>query len=197
MNRNKIILDLCGGTGAWSKFYKDNGYDVRNITIPGYDVRTYTPPDNVYGILASPPCTEFAVSGARWWKDKDPKLLKEALEIFDACMNMINICTPHFWALENPVGRLKKLRYEVLREPTLIFHPYEYGDAYTKKTLIWGKFNIPEKNEVKPEYMVSKKGYRYSPIARWFSNKEERQKVRSITPHGLAKAFYEANKWPF
>jgi len=57
---NKIILDLCGGTGAWSKSYKDAGYDVRLITLPAYDVRTYIPPDNVYGILAAPPCTHLA-----------------------------------------------------------------------------------------------------------------------------------------
>lgn len=58
-NSNKIILDLCGGTGSWSRPYKAAGYDVRVITLPEYDVRTYVPPDNVYGILAAPPCTEF------------------------------------------------------------------------------------------------------------------------------------------
>ena len=36
--KNKIILDLCGGTGAWSKPYKEDGYNVRNITLPDYDV---------------------------------------------------------------------------------------------------------------------------------------------------------------
>ena len=58
----KIILDLCGGTGAWSKPYKDAGYDVRLITLPDNDVRTYVPPENVYGILAAPPCTEFSIA---------------------------------------------------------------------------------------------------------------------------------------
>ena len=51
----KIILDLCGGTGSWSRFYKEAGYDVRVITLPKYDVLTYQPPENVYGILAAPP----------------------------------------------------------------------------------------------------------------------------------------------
>lgn len=41
---NKIILDLCGGTGSWSKPYKEAGFDVQVITLPDYDVRTYTPP---------------------------------------------------------------------------------------------------------------------------------------------------------
>ena len=40
----RIILDLCGGTGSWSKPYKDAGYDVRLITLPDYDVLTYAPP---------------------------------------------------------------------------------------------------------------------------------------------------------
>ena len=41
---DKIILDLCGGTGSWSKPYKEAGYDVRIITLPEYDVRSYIPP---------------------------------------------------------------------------------------------------------------------------------------------------------
>lgn len=60
-NSNKIILDLCGGTGSWSRPYKEAGYDVRLITLPEYDVLTYEPPESVYGILAAPPCTEFSV----------------------------------------------------------------------------------------------------------------------------------------
>ena len=46
-NSNKIILDLCGGTGSWSKPYRDAGYDVRVITLPEYDVFEYEPPDSI------------------------------------------------------------------------------------------------------------------------------------------------------
>jgi hypothetical protein len=57
----KIILDLCGGTGSWSKPYRDAGYDVRLITLPDNDVMTYKLPDEpIYGILAAPPCTMFS-----------------------------------------------------------------------------------------------------------------------------------------
>ena len=42
-NSDKIILDLCGGTGAWSRPYREAGYDVRVITLPEYDVLTYAP----------------------------------------------------------------------------------------------------------------------------------------------------------
>lgn len=38
MNKSKIILDLCGGTGSWSAPYRENGYDVRVITLPEYDL---------------------------------------------------------------------------------------------------------------------------------------------------------------
>jgi hypothetical protein len=71
-NKSKIILDLCGGTGSWSKPYKDAGYDVRVIDLKtGYDIRLFkAPEETVYGILAAPECTQFAGSGARWWEAK-------------------------------------------------------------------------------------------------------------------------------
>ena len=65
MNKNKIILDLCGGTGGWSKPYSENGYDVRIVTLPENDVRDYVAPKNVYGILAAPPCTMFSLARTR------------------------------------------------------------------------------------------------------------------------------------
>lgn len=49
-NSDKIILDLCGGTGSWSKPYRDAGYDVRVITLPEHDVCTYVPPERVWCI---------------------------------------------------------------------------------------------------------------------------------------------------
>jgi hypothetical protein len=141
-NSEKIILDLCGGTGAWSRPYQEAGYDVRIITLPEQDVRYYKPPRWVYGILAAPPCTDFSISGVRWWKSKDKeKGLMESLSVVAACLRIIEKAKPVFWALENPVGRLKtyigKYRYT--------FQPYEYGDPWTKRTCIWGEHNIPVK----------------------------------------------------
>lgn len=40
---NIIVLDLCGGSGSWSKPFREAGYDVRLITLPDYDVLTYEP----------------------------------------------------------------------------------------------------------------------------------------------------------
>lgn len=180
-NKNKIILDLCGGTGAWSKPYKEAGYDVRVITLPEYDVRDYEPPKNVYGILAAPDCTEFAMSGARWWKSKPAYLLIDAIGIVIACLRIIKKCNPVFWCLENPVGRLKNF----IGDWVFIFQPNEYGADYTKKTCLWGKFNIPVKTPVEP---VNKDYIHKLPPG------PERKKLRSITPQKFAKAFYEANR---
>jgi len=176
----KIILDLCGGTGSWSKPYKEAGYDVRNITLPEYDVRTYIPPDNVYGILAAPPCTHLSSSGARWFKDKGIQALLEALSVVDACLRIIWRCSPVFWALENPVGRLSKY----LGKPLMYFHPY-YGDPWTKKSCLWGNFKIPERNPVIPN---KKSKIHYMPPS------PERGILRSITPQGFSLAFFEANQ---
>ena len=118
MNINqRIILDLCGGTGAWSKPYKDAGYDVRNITLPDYDVRTYEPPENVYGILAAPPCTIFSYARQRYGLPTNEELLV-ALSVVDSCLRIIIVCKPKFWALENPRNKLR--RY--LGQPRIIFN---------------------------------------------------------------------------
>lgn len=178
--RPKIILDLCGGTGAWGKPYKDAGYDVRLITLPEYDVLTYKPPENVYGILAAPPCTDLALSGAQHWKakDADGRTLASIIVVL-ACLRIISYCQSTFWCLENPVGRLRHW----LGSPQLIFNPCDYGDPYTKKTLLWGRFLAPEKTPVKPEYVIAKNGDRYSPVHWHTGGKSARTKeMRSITP---------------
>ena len=145
--KDRIILDLCGGTGAWSKPYLDAGYDVRLITLPQFDVRTYGAPGNVYGVLAAPPCQAFAGSGAQYWpaKDADGRTL-EALSIVDACLRIILVSKPVFWAMENPVGRLRRW----IGAPVMYFNPCDYGDAWTKKTCLWGRFDEPVKSPVEP-----------------------------------------------
>ena len=152
----KIILDLCGGTGAWSKPYRDAGYDVRLVTLPGWDVRWFQYVDEqVYGILAAVDCTHFAGSGAQYWpeKDADGRTL-EGLAIVDACMRIIHVQNPVFWCLENPVGRLRRW----IGPPVMTFNPCDYGDPYTKKTCLWGKFNAPVKTPVEPERVCSQGG---------------------------------------
>jgi len=179
----KIILDLCGGTGAWSKPYRDAGYLVEVVTLPEKDVRFYEfPKTPVHGILAAPPCTVFCIANNRNWRI-DAKLL-EGLSVLDACLRIIKMTKPMWWALENPHGRLQRW----LGLPQFKFNPCDFGDPYTKKTQIWGNFIPPVKrNKVEPKlkkYVDNVKGSRKA---------GGRMEVRSITPPGFAKAFFEAN----
>jgi hypothetical protein len=66
-NPLKTILSLCDYSGSWSKPYRDAGYKVIQVDIKhGQDVRLFEFPGQVHGILAAPPCTHLASSGARW-----------------------------------------------------------------------------------------------------------------------------------
>ena len=71
-----------------------------------------------------------------------------------------------------------------LGKPRMYFQPWEYGDPYTKRTCLWGEFNIPEKREVIP--IDGGKIHRMPPG-------DERAMLRAITPPGFARAFFEAN----
>lgn len=212
-NSGKIILDLCGGTGAWSKPYKDNGYDVRVITIENSffhhdcDVRYYEPPENVYGILAAPPCDQFSYARTN---AKRKRNLANGLEIVKACMEIIwrcqiriqndqQKCPPlKFWALENPFfGSLKWF----LGEPVTIFDPYEFGDGYKKRTALWGYFNKPEKNknwiiknDEKFDQLLMAEIIKLKCPTEDSGLAKNRKRLRSITPKGFAKAFYKANQ---
>src|SRR3990167_5612976 len=104
MIKKRIILDLCGGSGSWSRPYKDAGYDVRLVTLPDNDVFTYAPPVGVYGVLAAPPCTMFSLARTR---AKRPRDFREGMRIVEACLHIIwkvrydNKIA--FWAMENPM----------------------------------------------------------------------------------------------
>lgn len=210
--KRKIILDLCGGTGAWSEPYRKAGYDVRLVTWPDKDVRTYKPPKNVYGILAAPPCTMFSLART---KAKNPRDLKSGMETVIACLKIIWECqyklkSPHaketplkFWAMENPKGLLKRF----MGKPFLEFDPWEFGDEYQKKTHIWGWFNVPKKSVLKPpkgdlalyKSLSPAKRVKFDKlktkeIAPEFYGKLSRQERRAITPAGFARAFFKANQ---
>jgi hypothetical protein len=191
-NSKKIILDLCGGTGSWSKPYKDAGYDVRVITLPDNDVRLFIPPDGVYGILAAPPCNEFSIAKHFHGKGNYTHDFRAGLEVVSACCRVILTCNPVFWAIENPANGLLK---NWLKKPKYIFNPWQYGDNYQKNTALWGKFNIPEPtvNE-KPSGMVKFPMLKSKEIFPEYYGIYTRQERRAITPPGFAKAFFEANQ---
>lgn len=201
----KIILDLCGGTGSWSRPWEKSGYDVRVITLPEYDVRTYKPPVGVFGILAAPPCTEFSVLNCI----AAPRERNEeaGMEIVNACLKIIKECAPDWWALENPRGYLRKY----LGNPTMTFQPWQYGDPWTKATDIWGEFTIPkplyDKWEDVPKLPLytrpgrGKPNFAYLHKSAWeqipqlaFHKPATDAEFRAMTPPGFAQAFFEANK---
>lgn len=196
---NKIILDLCGGTGSWSRPYRDAGYDVRVITLPDYDVRTYDPPQNVYGILAAPPCTEFSrAKGAR------PRDFEAGVSVMSACMRIIWQCriegTLAFWAVENPVGFMRQF----LGEPAYTFEQWQFGDDGIKPTDLWGYFHPPKITvATRPGNLTIRDGHGTSRGRTWSKPKVpeeykhlglDRAAIRAITPPGFAAAFFRANR---
>jgi site-specific DNA-cytosine methylase len=213
-NENKIILDLCGGTGAWSKPYRDAGYEVFALTLPEYDVCRIqlveggillVKADNtiivircadVYGILAAPPCTEFSLAkGAR------PRDFEGAMRVVRACMEVIWHCRTYgklkFWAMENPTGLLRQF----LGKPFFSFEQWMYDDDGIKPTDLWGYFNIPEKIlRERPDSLYYKRngrGYTKNIDAPKRTPQQigmSLAELRAITPAGFAAAFFKANK---
>lgn len=201
----KIILDLCGGSGSWSRCYAANGYDVRVITLPEYNVLTYDPPEHVHGILAAPPCTEFSVLNCEAKPRK--RDFGKGLETVTACLRIIAQCRPVWWAMENPVGYLR----EFMGPPRLTFQPWEFGDPWTKRTDIWGRFTVPPKRYQKWEQVpnklplytrpkrdkpnfayLHKSAQAHIPQLAW-AHPDTDADFRAITPPAFAEAFYLSN----
>lgn len=76
----------------------------------GQDVRLFRYAGRLHGILAAPPCTHLARSGAPHWQRKGEAALLDALAVVDACVRIVVAHSPTWWALENPIGRLKDCR---------------------------------------------------------------------------------------
>ena len=208
---SKIILDLCAGTGTWSKKYKEAGYIVIIVTLPFYDIlKTEIRGEyiifqggnkeplkvrisDIYGILASPVCTMFSLARTR---AKTPRDLRLGMKLVIASLDIIWECRyDHklaFWCLENPMGILRQF----LGKPVFTFDPCDFGDPYTKKTDLWGYFKIPKKNPIILSEDQREKsrtnGRRLPSISEITSSKQTAK--RAITPPSFAKAFFEANK---
>lgn len=186
MPDKKIILDLCGGTGAWSAPYAAAGYDVRNITLPEWDLLDEKTVKhcislNPYGILFAVECTPWCAAAARWWKTRTSDEIYYYSRLLVKGLRIIHGTQPIFWCIENPVGKMRGF----LGDPDYKFDPCDFGDNYTKRTYLWGKFNKPKKKPVKPRG----KNFIWT-----MPEGPERKKRRAITPPGFSKAFFESNQ---
>lgn len=183
--RVPVVVDLCAGSGAWSAPYAAAGYDVVRVTLPERDVLSWAPPTRllehgVRGVLAAPPCDQFSLArnGA-----PTPRDLAKGLGVVAACLRIIALCRPAWWALENPVGLLG----HYLGTPSWVFDPCDYGDPWTKRTALWGSFGEPLRGPfVEPSFGG---GHPCTKTGRPCSHAA----CRAITPPGFARAFFEAN----
>ena len=125
-------------------------------------------------MICHPPCTHLAVSGARWFKDKQ-KEQAQALAFVQMLLDapIEKIC------LENPVSIISSK----IRKPDQYIQPWEHGHGETKKTGLWLK-NLPK---LTPSNIVSGR----EPIVHHMPPGPDRWKLRSTTYMGVAEAFAE------
>ena len=188
------ILECSGGHPEWH--FKKDIFDVLN--------------DKWDMLIAFPPCTHLAVSGApHFEKKKADGRQKAGIDFF---MSMINAPIKRI-AVENPIGIMSK----IYRSPDQIIQPYYFGDPFNKSTCLWLK-NLPllyhnstpnlfdenvthsDTNELEWFYWTCKKTGKIKRQSLWcyeaFKNaktKEERSTLRSKTFPGIAKAM--AKQW--
>lgn len=202
-NSSKIILHLCADIGSDSKPYLDAGYDVRCI---GKDigVENYHPREIIHGVIANPVCTDFSTARSTG-KARNPEA---GMFLVRHCQRIIKECLPEFWVIENPAKGVLK---HYLGKPQYEYEPWWYGSPWTKKTALWGVFNIPERKYHRwedvpkiPELYTrptrKKPGlafnhYGHKKFIREFDCFEANDDMtfRSLCSQKFAKAFYEAN----
>jgi len=146
-------------------------------------------------LIAFPPCTDLAVSGARHFERKQQDgSQQKSIEFF---MEFVNAPIEKI-AVENPIGIMSKL----YRKPNQIIQPYQFGDKAQKSTCLWLK-NLPNLQPTdiveKGEFFefITKKGEKKR-MAMWYymalrnaKTPEERRTLRSKTFPGIAKAMAE------
>lgn len=179
--------DLQPNRNPNAKHYQGNVFDIIN--------------DNWNAMIAFPPCTHLAVSGAAWFeqKRKDGRQ-QQGIDFF---MSIVN-APIYYTAIENPMGIMSTF----YRKPDQIIQPYYFGDEASKKTCLWLK-NLPKlyhnstinlfdsviTHVSKGEIIEFESGCK---MPKWYADawnlsKNERSKIRSKTFPGIAEAM--ANQW--
>lgn len=199
----KLVLSLFDLTGNMVKPWRDAGFDCMAVDLQsepgaherdgivhvGGDVLRWLPPRTDYAmVFAFPPCTDVAVSGARWFQDKGLAGLAGAIELLERARQIAEWSGAP-WMIENPVSTFASY----WRKPDYTFHPadftgFELGDNYTKKTCLWAGngFVMPQPHRAlgagKPDDRIHK-----APPG------PDRANMRSATPMGFARAVFQAN----
>jgi hypothetical protein len=147
--------------------------------------------DDVLAVFAFPPCTDMAVSGARWFAAKraaDPMFQAKAVAVAEQCRTIGRLSGAP-WFVENPVSVLSR----VFGPATHTFHPADYtawepADNYTKKTCLWagGGFVMPQPARDASLGAPDDRIHKAPPGP-------GRENFRSATPLGFARAVFDAN----
>jgi len=214
MQSNGIAIFLCDLTGIMAAPWVEAGYEVilvdpqhpvgvhvdGLITRVGHIIdhsvtwavlRAAIQSGRVVFVAGFPPCTDLAVSGARWFESKrkaDPAVQFKAMQVVWQCQ-VIGEMSGAPWFSENPVSQISTL----WRKPDYAFHPFDFtgycaDDNYTKKTCLWtgGGFVMPhvfrDESLGKPDNRIH-----------FCSPGDDRANIRSATPRGFAKAVFLAN----
>ena len=193
------VLLACEESQAVTKEFRDKGHEAYSCDIlpssgslPEYHLQEDVVPllkQDWDLVIAFPPCTHLASSGAAWFeqKRKDGRQ-QEGIDFF---MLFTNLSAPKV-VIENPVGIMSRL----YRKPDQIIQPWWFGDPFEKRTCLWLKGVPPlvATNEVEPAPRSEYASGRTMPT--WYADAwklppAERSKARSKTFPGIAKAMAE------
>ena len=140
-------------------------------------------------IIAFPPCTHLAVSGAAWFKEKIADGRQQ--QGIDFFMEFAN-CDCKKVVIENPIGIMSTN----WRKPNQIIQPYQFGEPFEKKTCLWlkGLNELIPTNIIDPPQRVKYESGKSMP--KWYADAwklppKERARLRSKTFPSIAKAMAE------
>lgn len=208
------ILVACEESQAITKAFRELGFEAYSCDLlpasggyPEWHIQGDAIAEAYSGkydmMIAHPPCTYLAVSGARWLYNKDgsrnEERYKNQAEALEFVQQLMDAPIKHI-AIENPISVISSH----IRKPDQIVHPYMFGDKASKSTCLWLK-NLPklEPTDIveKGEFIefISKKGVKKRQ-PRWYyealqkaKTPEERRTLRSKTFQGMADAI--ADQW--
>ena len=198
MDREKImrILIACEYSGTVRDAFIAKGHDAMSCDLLPTDKEGPHYQGDVFDIIgdgwdmmiAHPPCTHLAVSGARWFKDK----AREQEQALDFVRALLNADIPRI-ALENPISIISSK----VRKPDQIVQPWQFGHDASKSTCLWLK-DLPKlvpTSLVAPRIVNGKKRWANQTDSgqNRLTPSEDRWKIRSETYSGIAKAM--ADQW--